>query len=753
VSGSPPRGHAGWQSFAVESAAVGIARLGPDGAVLDANASLLRMLGAEAGELAGKPLDAYFDPGGAEASRRLAARAESGELDAYAFEARVAPAGGDAWLELSCTVARGAAGEVAYTVVVAQDVSAQRAAKRALRKRVGNFFRAFDAAPAPMAQTDPATGRFLRVNAPFCALAGHAEAELLEMTLAQLTHPGDRGEEPLSGFTPERRYVRRDGSVFWAILYATPMLHDAGGVFRTLSAWVDVTERKRAEEALRLGEARFRTLVESGHLLVYTTGPDGRPSYVDPSLAGYLGLDLAALRDPERVRGLVHPEDLPRVDELRARAPDSAAVEIRLRRADGAWRWFLVRTASLFDDEGRFAQRVGSLTDIHERKAAEAVLREDDRRKDEFLAMLAHELRNPLGSIRNAVEVLRMCPVPHPDLGWASDLIGRQVAQLTRLVDDLLEVSRITRGTLALQKEPLELSALLHNVTESSAELLAERDHELRTLVPEEPLALDADPARLAQVLGNLLDNAAKNSPPGTRITLTAEREGDAVAIEVSDEGRGMTPEELTRAFEMFYQAADRRRRQAGLGVGLALVKRLVELHGGRVEAHSEGPGRGSRFRIRLPLLADARRPHAPRVAAPAPQPVRPRRVLVVDDNPDSTHSLAALVTLLGHEVETAADGLEACEVAERLHPDVVLLDLGMPRLDGFAAAERIRATPWGSRALLVAQTGWGREADRRRTAEAGFDHHLTKPIDPAALRRILSNPLRRILSDQGSSP
>jgi PAS domain S-box-containing protein len=732
-------GNDDWHRFAVDRAGVGIAQLAPDGTLREVNPGFCRLLGAPANALLGRRLEERVHPED-EAGRAWAARAGAAEADDSTHELRFdRPDGSTVWLELSRSVARDPAGRPRFSVCVAHDVSSRRSAERALRRRVATFFHTFDAAPAPMLQSDPETGRFLRVNARFCELTGYSETELLEMTLEQITHPEDRGADAqkLSGFTPERRYLRKDGSAFWAILYATPMYHDAGGVFRTLSAWVDVSERKRAEEALRFSEARFRTLVEAGPFMAYTSDEQGMPSYLGPSLSRFLGLEVEQVRSDDVLQQIVHPEDFERIAELRAPKGDLATGEIRLRRADGAWRWFLARTVALLDEEGRFLQRIGSLTDIHDRKRAEAVLREDDRRKDEFLATLAHELRNPLGSIRNSVEVLRLCPVEHPDLDWARGMIDRQVDALTRLVDDLLEVSRITRGTLSLRMEKVELAELFRDVVEASRPLLARHGHRLDVRLPPEPIFLRADPVRLAQVLANLLDNAAKHSASEDSVQLAAERDGGEVVLSVSDRGRGMTPEELSRVFEMFYQAGDRTQR-AGLGVGLALVKRLVELHDGSVAARSEGLGRGSSFHVRLPLLEAQLQPAPARPVAPPPV-TKARRVLVVDDNPDSTASLAALVKMLGHDVETAADGIEAFEAAERFRPAVVLLDLGMPRLDGYGAARRIRAAPWGGDTLLVAQTGWGQETDRRLTREAGFDFHLTKPVDVAALRKILA--------------
>jgi signal transduction histidine kinase/ActR/RegA family two-component response regulator len=368
-------------------------------------------------------------------------------------------------------------------------------------------------------------------------------------------------------------------------------------------------------------------------------------------------------------------------------------------------------------------------------------LREADRRKDEFLAILAHELRNPLAPIRNALQILRAKGPAEPQLQWSRDVIDRQLQQMTRLVDDLLDVSRITRGKIELRRQRVLLAEVVSSAVEACRPLLEKRSHELVVKVPAEPITLEADQARLAQVLSNLLNNAAKFSDVGGRIAITAERQGDEVAIRVKDTGIGIPPEMLSHIFEMFTQV-DRslERSQGGLGIGLTLAKRLVELHGGEVEAHSDGAGQGSEFVVRLPVAtaSEGREPalaagDGERTGAPAGC-----RILVVDDNRDAVESLAMLLRLLGHQVETALDGLEAVEVASAFGPDVVLLDIGLPKLNGYEAGRRIRDER-GEGIVLVALTGWGQEQDRRQSKEAGFDHHMTKPVDFDALKTLLA--------------
>src|SRR5688572_10425353 len=320
------------------------------------------MLGASAGELVGKNLVERIHPEDAGRWQSWAERAEAGDVDAYVLELRcLRPTGGAVWLEASVTVARDAAGRVRFSVGVLQDVSARHDAERALRRRVAQFFAAFDAAQAPMTQNDPETGRFERANRPFCELTGFTEPELLGMTMEDLTHPEDHGPQAdvSSGFTPERRYLRKDGSVVSAIRYASPMYHDSGELFRTLSAWVDVSARRRTEEALGLSEARFRTLAEAGPFMVYSSDAEGLPSYLSPSLVAYLGLTVEQVRDEAVLLDLVHPDDAVHVAELRAPAAKVATAELRLRRADGAFRWILARAVGLPDDAGRLALRGG----------------------------------------------------------------------------------------------------------------------------------------------------------------------------------------------------------------------------------------------------------------------------------------------------------------------------------------------------------------------------------------------------------
>jgi signal transduction histidine kinase len=367
--------------------------------------------------------------------------------------------------------------------------------------------------------------------------------------------------------------------------------------------------------------------------------------------------------------------------------------------------------------------------------------RESDRQKDEFLAVLAHELRNPLAPIRTALQLIRLAPDDRPRRERACDVMDRQIQQMVRLVDDLLDVSRITRGKIELRREGQELSAVIQRAVETSRPMIEAGGHELTVTFSREPIYLDSDPTRLAQVFSNLLNNAAKYTPRGGRISITAERDSSEAVVRVRDSGEGIPADMLTRIFDMFAQV-DRSVEKAhgGLGIGLTLARRLVEMHGGSIEAFSDGPGTGSEFVVRLPAFVAETSTHSNAPAEHAlPRAVSTRRVLVVDDNRDAADCLADVMRLGGHDVRTAHDGRTALAIAETFKPDAVLLDLGMPNLSGYDTAECLRAR-LGPRVLLVATTGWGQDEHRQRSQQAGFDHHLVKPVDPAAVAALLAN-------------
>src|SRR3984893_17058278 len=377
-------------------------------------------------------------------------------------------------------------------------------------------------------------------------------------------------------------------------------------------------------------------------------------------------------------------------------------------------------------------------SEVAERVRAEQALKEADRHKDEFLAMLAHELRNPLAPILSAVQLMRMKPVADPKLSWSRDVIERQLSHLTRLVDDLLDVARITRGRINLSREPIELAVLIARAVETVQPLMQARGHELTSEIPPGPSRINADPLRLPQAFGNVLGTAAKYTERGGRISLTVCRQGTDVEIRVRDTGIGISAEQLPRIFGLFTQV---RSDHSGLGIGLALVRRLLQMHGGTITAHSEGPGQGTEFLIRLPLLIEttqAANGEQSTTGTDGAPPVR-RRILVADDNADALETLATVLELGGHEVFSAANGSLALESAERHLPEVALLDIGMPLLDGYQVARRIRAQAWGKRITLVALTGWGQDSDHRRSQEAGFDSHLVKPLDLDKLTQLLA--------------
>jgi signal transduction histidine kinase/ActR/RegA family two-component response regulator len=379
-------------------------------------------------------------------------------------------------------------------------------------------------------------------------------------------------------------------------------------------------------------------------------------------------------------------------------------------------------------------------------------LQDADRRKDVFLATLAHELRNPLAPVCNAVQVMRLKGPPVPELEWARGVIERQMQQMTHLIDDLLDISRIALNKLDLRKERVSLETIVQGAVETSRPLIEQHEHELVVTLPPEPIRLEADLTRLAQVFLNLLINAAKYTPRGGRIWLTAERQGSDAVVSVRDSGMGIPSDKLPHIFEMYTQV-DRTldRAEGGLGIGLALVKQLVQMHGGTIEARSDGPGKGSEFVVRLPVDLTGR------ATEPASEDVLPcasasgLRVLVVDDNRDAADSLGMILQIMGNDLRTAYDGLEAVAITEDFRPDVALVDIGLPNLNGYGVAHRIRERTWGKNILLIALTGWGQDDDRQRSKEAGFDSHLVKPVEFASVMKLLADLQRsKAMLDEG---
>jgi CheY-like chemotaxis protein len=403
--------------------------------------------------------------------------------------------------------------------------------------------------------------------------------------------------------------------------------------------------------------------------------------------------------------------------------------------------------APLLDGSPAPSSVVTVSTDTTERKRLEDALREADRLKDEFLATLAHELRNPLAPVRYAVHVLHQKSPDIPELRWAREVIERQIQHMARLIEDLLDVNRITRNKLELRLERVELDSVISAAVEASRPLIERDGHQLSVELSHEPLILNADVTRLAQVFSNLLNNATKYSEPGGRITLSTERKDGQVAVTIADTGVGIAPDVLPRIFDMFTQVGrSLEQSEGGLGIGLALAKRLVQLHGGIIEARSEGLGKGSEFTVLLNLAPEgSAAKHIPAVVEP-PERSSARRILVAEDNDDAAEMLEVMMQMMGHEVKVVRDGLEALDAAAEFKPQVMLLDIGMPKLNGYDTARRVRQQQWGKNITLIALTGWGQEKDKQLAHEAGFDIHLVKPIDPKILQELLTSPdqLRR---------
>jgi PAS domain S-box-containing protein len=490
---------------------------------------------------------------------------------------------------------------------------------------------------------------------------------------------------------------------------------------------------------LDTAEKPYRLLVEQMPQGAASFTMDGIILYGNRRFASLLGRPLDALVGKSIYDFLAAESRAPFESLLREVRAAEVRAEVILQRGDGT------QVPAYF---GVNALREGPLgmclvvTDLTEQKhhaelkRVQKALREADRRKNEFVAILAHELRNPLGPIRNAARILKLKGSHDPELRGPIEMIERQTEQLARLLDDLLDVSRITRGALEMRRERTALSEVVNASVNACDEELQSHGVQLRVSLPTEPAELVADRARLIQVVCNLITNAAKYTPSGGEIELTATMSDGTLRVSVKDNGRGIPADRLSDIFELFAQVDRSEERGGGLGIGLTLVRQIATLHGGSIEARSEGLGHGSEFILTLPVVVTP----AARAKSPLPGPAAaPRRILVVDDSPDAVESLTVLLEIAGHHVHKALDGEAAIALAQQVRPDVVLLDLGMPKVSGYDVARRIREQPWGKQIYLVALSGWGQADDRLRTEEAGFDAHLVKPVAPEVLDRLLA--------------
>jgi PAS domain S-box-containing protein len=544
-------------------------------------------------------------------------------------------------------------------------------------------------------------------------------------------------------FEDEGWRLRKDGTPFWANVVITALRDTSGELVGFAKVTRDLTERRRQGEALRQSEERFRLMVESvrdyaiftldagGHIMSWNVGAERIKGYRPEEI---IGQHFSIFYPPEALsRGL--PAHELQVAGREGRFEDEGW---RVRK-DGSPFWANVVITALFDSAGRPRGFAKITRDLTQRRRLET-LEQEGRQTTEFLAMLAHELRSPLAPIRNVVEILRAREVDDPTVTWARDLIDRQVSHLSRLVDDLLDMSRITSGKISINREPLDLGALVASAVDAARPLLEERHHQLSLTLLDEHLRVEGDATRLSQVVLNLVNNAAKYTPNGGHVWVTVAREKGQAVLRVRDDGIGMAPELLPRVFDLFVQgerALDRS--EGGLGIGLTLVRNLVDIHGGTVEAYSAGPGRGSEFVVRLPTLLPPTADAASTRRRGAPFRNRPRSVLVVDDNADSAETMATLLQIWGHDVRIAGDGPAALALATDQRPDVVLLDIGLPGMTGYEVAERLRQLPDMADAVLVAMTGYGQEDDRQKSREAGFTLHLVKPIQPDTLHSLFA--------------
>jgi PAS domain S-box-containing protein len=624
------------------------------------------------------------------------------------------------------------------------DVTKQAHAAEELRSQREELRLVADTMPAGVVRVS-ADLRYVWVNRVFASWVGRPAEDIIGRPIVEVIGERDwrelrpHVERALAGERVEYERLARFARIGerWISSIAEPTRDEAGAPNGLVAVVTDIHVRRQVEAALNATREQLQLVADSMPAAVALCSRDLRYVWINRRYAQWLGMNAAAVVGrpiEEIIGGESFAAIRPYIE--RVLAGEHVEYEHLARYAGLGERWM----RNLFSPTPDASGWIAVASDIHDRKLIEQTLREAERRKDEFLATLAHELRNPLAPIRNAVAILGKKHALDPELTWSREVIERQVEQMSRLIDDLLDIARIAGGKLRIRKERVPLERAIDMALETSRPYLNAAGHRLSVLLPSERVTVEADPARLAQAFSNLLNNAARYTEGQGEITLAAEVEGDEVVVSVQDNGIGFPPEVAGRLFEPFSQLTrSNERTHGGLGIGLSLVQGIVALHGGKVEARSRGLGEGAEFIVRLPLprhtdaVADARPPLQARARAPAGGV----KILVADDNRDAADSLQRILSLYGYQVEVAYDGAAAIQLDGAFRPRVAVLDIGMPGANGFEVARSIRGAR-GEDVTLIALTGWGQEGDRRRAMEAGFDYHLTKPVDPGALNDLL---------------
>ncbi len=726
----------------------------PDGRIASWNRGAQRITGYAPAEIVGQHISTFYPKSAVDKrwpDHELETAKRLGRFEDEGW--RVRKDGSLFWANVIITAMRDEAGRLLGFSKITQDLTERRQNEDRLRQSEERFRLIVEGVQDyAIFMLDP-TGHVASWNAGAERIKGYRAPEVIgkhfslfypEEAIAR-DWPGQELREAmrLGRFEDEGWRVRKDGSLFWAGVVITA-LHDAQGKHRGFSKITrDLTERRAADERLRQSEDRFRVLLEGiEDYAIFMLDPEGRVTSWNSGAQRIMGYAVSEIIG-ESFERFFTPEDVeagrPRVELEAARLNRRFQEQAWRVRKDGTRYWSDIVVTALNDERGALRGFAKVTRDLSERKRMES-LEQQGRHLTEFLAMLAHELRNPLAPIRNALAIMAMQGDMSPQIVWSREVLERQTAHLTRLVDDLLDVSRITRGKMRLQGATMDFHAAIQRAVEAVRPLVDERRHRLHVKTAADPLPVNGDMTRLTQVVVNLLNNAAKYTPAGGDITLETAIEGDDVVLRVKDSGVGMPEPLLERVFDLFAQGERTLdRSEGGLGIGLTLARRIVTLHGGTIVARSEGVGKGSEFIVRLPRLKFEVKPSAgARAEVRLPRGAQKRSVLVVDDNADAAASMAHLLRMVGHDVQIEHDGAAALDHIARSKPDVLLLDIGLPGMSGYEVAKHVRARPEGQGLRIYALTGYGQEQDRQRAMESGFDGHLVKPVAPAELLALI---------------